>query len=69
MMLKNFGHDEPRVDCCSCGVDCCMVSEGVRSPTASVFDVVIREYLTATGFLPMEEPISLAQNSEDEIPF
>lgn len=68
-LCPNFGHEEPRVDCCSCGVDTCMAPESMNFPTANVFDVVIREYLLATGFLPTEEPIGLEQDCEDEIPF
>ena len=68
-LCPNHGHEEPRVDCCSCGVDVCMVPENMHFPTANVFDVVIREYLLATGFLPMEEPASLAEACEDEVPF
>ena len=68
-LCPNFGHEEPRVDCCSCCVGACMVPESMNFPTANVFDVVIREYLMATGFLPMEEPIDLAQDREDETPF
>ena len=68
-LCPNFGYEEPHVDCCSCGVDACMVPENMGFPTANVFDVVIREYLLATGFFPMEEPIGLEQDCEDEIPF
>ena len=65
----NFGHDEPRIDCCSCGVADCMVPENVLFPTANVFDVVIREYLLATGILPTEEPFQSEPAGENEIPF
>ena len=68
-LCPNFGHEEPRIDCCSCGVDACMVPENMCFPTASVFDVVIREYLLATGFLPMGEPVGLASACGDEVPF
>lgn len=68
-LCPNFGHEEPRVDCCSCGVGNCMVPESMAFPTANVFDVVIREYLMATGFLPAEEPIGVAQDGAAEIPF
>lgn len=68
-LCPNFGHEEPRIDCCSCGVDACMVPENMNFPTANVFDVVIREYLLATGFLPTEEPVSLAEAREYDISF
>ena len=58
-----------RIDCCNGGVDACMVPESMRFPTANVFDVVIREYLLATGFLPMGEPVGLASACGDEVPF
>ena len=68
-LCPNFGHAEPRVDCCSCGVDACMVPENMDFPTANVFDVVIREYLLAMGLLPMEKRIVPERDDEDEIPF
>lgn len=68
-LCPNLGHEEPRVDCCSCGVDACMAPENLSFPTANVFDVVIREYLMATGFLPTEGPIGPAQGCEGDIPF
>ena len=68
-LCPNFGHEEPRVDCCSCGVDACMVPENMHFPTANVFDVVIREYLLATGFLLAEEPFRSEAADEDDIPF
>ena len=68
-LCPNFGHEEPRVDCCSCGVDACMVPESMDFPTANVFDVVIREYLLAAGLLPMEGPTGMEQDCEDGIPF
>ena len=68
-LCPNSGHGEPRVDCCSCGVFSCMVPENMNFPTTNVFDIVIREYLLATGFLPMEEPIGPTHDCEDAIPF
>ena len=65
----NFGHNESHVDCCSCGVADCMVPENVFFPTGNVFDVVVREYLLATGFLPTEEPFRSEPACENEIPF
>lgn len=65
----NFGHDEPHVDCCSCGVAECLVPENVFFPTSNVFDIVIREYLTTAGFLPIEEQLSSEADVEDGIPF
>ena len=64
----NYGHADPHVDCYSCGVDDCMVPENVVFPTCNVFDVVVREYLLATGFLPIE-PIREGPAGEDDIPF
>jgi len=46
-----------------------MVPENMNFPTANVFDVVIREYLLATGFLPTEEPVSLTEAREYDISF
>ena len=68
-LCPNFGHEEPRIDCCSCGVDACMVPENMRFPTANVFDAVIREYLLATELLPMGEPVGLTEACEGEVPF
>lgn len=65
----NYGRGEPHVDCCSCGVPDCMVPESVLFPTANVFDVVVREYLLATGFLPFEDPFQSGPTGESEIPF
>ena len=68
-LCPNSGHEEPRVDCCSCGVDCCMVPENMSFPTANVFDVVIREYLLMTGFLPANGPAHPMPFDLNEIPF
>lgn len=65
----NFGHDEPHVDCWSCGIADCMVPENALFPTTNVFDVVIREYLLATGFLPIGEPFAEMPASATDIPF
>ena len=46
-----------------------MVPENMCFPTANVFDAVIREYLLATGFLPMEEHVGLTEACEGEVPF
>lgn len=48
-----------------------MVPEGSAFPVANAFDVVVREYLLATGFLPVENRKGggSAPGSEGEIPF
>ena len=50
-LCPNFGHEEPRIDCCSCGVDACVVPENMNFPTANVFDVVIRGVPAGDGVL------------------
>ena len=69
-LCPNFGREEdPFIDCCSCGVDGCMAPESMDFPTANVFDVVIREYLLATGFLPVDRRFGPTQGGGGEIPF